>query len=66
MTVATVDLEKLLKGIPTGEWVALSSDMGRVLAHGADLQRVLADAGASGEQDPVIMRVPDPTVALIL
>ena len=66
MTVATVDLATLLKGVPRGEWVTLSSDMGRALTHGDDMQTVIDQAKALGESDPVIMRVPDPTVALIL
>jgi len=66
MTVASIDLEVLLKGVSRGEWVAISSDMIRVLAHGADMQLVIRQANALGEADPTIMRVPDPTVALIL
>lgn len=66
MTVATLDLSKVLKGVPRGKWVAISSDMERLLANGDDINVVINQAKALGENDPVVTRVPDPTVALIL
>ena len=66
MTVAAVDLPTLLKGVPEGDWVAISFDMERVVAHGHDMQKVLDEAQRLGENRPVITRVPDPSVALIL
>ena len=64
--VMPIDLSRVLEGIPRGEWVAVSSDMGRALAHGDDVQTVVKQANALGESEPVLMRVPDPAVALIL
>jgi hypothetical protein len=40
--------------------------MARVVAYGDDLQVVLDKAKSLGEAEPVVMRVPDPTVAMIL
>ena len=64
--VVAVDLSKVLEGVPRGKWVAISSDMGRALASSDDVETVIKRANALGENEPVIMRVPDPAVALIL
>jgi hypothetical protein len=66
MTTATLDFDALLVGVPMGSWVAVSTDMARVVAYGDDLQAVLDKAKSLGEGEPVVMRVPDPTVAMIL
>jgi hypothetical protein len=49
----------LLKGIPSGAWVALSSDNSIVLAVGADMRAVLREARKAGEADPIMLRVPE-------
>ncbi|HKN76306.1 MAG TPA: hypothetical protein VJW94_14100 [Candidatus Acidoferrum sp.] len=51
------DISKLLVGIPSGAWVALSKDEERVIASSAELQGVLDAAKKAGETDPVITRV---------
>ncbi len=53
------DLSTLLNGIPKGAWVALSHDEERVIAHGAELQEVLKKAKEAGQNDPVVLRVPE-------
>ncbi len=63
---AVKELPKLLADIPKGAWVALSHDDERVLAYGAELQEVLQKAKASGEKDPVVIRVPQVEGATLL
>lgn len=65
-TVRAIDLASLLKGVPRGEWAVISSDMGRLVAHGEDMEMVLDKAKELGEKNPVILRVPEPSVALFL
>jgi hypothetical protein len=54
----------LLKDIPTGEWVALSADERRVVAHGRDLAEVIRAAERAGEPQAIITGVPEPNVML--
>jgi len=49
---------ELLAEIPKGDWVALAHDETRVVAYGAELQNVVRRAKESGEDDPVVIRVP--------
>ena len=63
---ATVDLSKLLKGLPRGAWVAISSDEKRVVAYAADLNEAIEKAHALGEKNPVVIRVPETDAALFL
>lgn len=49
----------LLKNIPGGSWVALSSDNRWILALGQDMRMVLNEARKSGEHDPILLRVPN-------
>ncbi len=64
--LAVKDVSKLLLGVPKGAWVALSNDEERLLAYSADLQDAIEKAKASGENDPVVMRVPESDTALFL
>ena len=64
--VPAIDFTVLLKDVPLGAWVALSSDRTRVLKYGSDINKVLADAKATGEEDPIIMRVPECPLTLVL
>jgi hypothetical protein len=66
MATAVADLAGLLKGIPSGAWVAISESQNRVLAYGADAQAVLCEAQEKGEQHPLILRVPDQAAAMFL
>ena len=63
---AAISYIALLKGLPAGAWVAISEDASRVIAYGAELQAVIDRARAEGEQDPVILRVPEQAVTLFL
>lgn len=57
--LAAKDISKLLATVPKGAWVALSNDEGRVVAYAADLQEAIQKARAAGENDPVVIRVPE-------
>jgi hypothetical protein len=59
MATAVVDLPGLLKGIPSGAWVAISERMNSVLSYGPDAQEVLRKAKEQHEDLPLIVRVPD-------
>jgi hypothetical protein len=65
-TPATIDLSKILAGIPKGAWVALASDERTVLAFSADLQEALERAREKGEENPIIVKVPDSDASLLL
>lgn len=60
-----VRLDKLLKGIPEGQWVALSHHEERVLATGVTLDEVLKKAKkkAPGER-PIVWKVNRHTLIL--
>ena len=60
------DLSKLLATVPRWSWVALSSDEERVLAYAANLDEALQKAKQTGEKDPVVIRVPETDVAVLL
>ena len=48
-----------LNGAPLDSWVALSADESRVIAQGDTFEDVVEAAEASGESDPLIIRVPE-------
>jgi len=64
MATAVVDLAGLLKGIPSGAWVAISERQHKVMAFGIDAQTVLSIARSGGEEHPLIVRVPEQSVAM--
>ncbi len=66
MSIAVTDLSCLLKGIPSGAWVAISERNRTVVAYGADLNSVVEKAHKAGVPDPVVMRVPEQNTAFIL
>lgn len=57
MAAVAIDFSDLLKGIPPGAWVAISHY--RVVAYGADMQQVLAEARKKGVREPLMIKVPD-------
>ncbi len=57
--LAVKDVSKLLVGIPKGAWVALSKDEDKVIAYAAELQEAIKKAKELGENDPVVVRVPE-------
>lgn len=61
-----LNLGVLLKNVPKGAWVAISRDRTKVVAWGADLQDVMTRAAIAGEQQPLVMKVPDTATALML
>jgi hypothetical protein len=66
MATATVDLSDILKGVPSGAWVAISEMQHRVVAYGVDPQAVLKESRKEGEEYPLIVRVPDQNSAMFL
>ena len=66
MATAVLDLAALLKDVPRGAWVAISEDRKRLIASGSDMRLVLEEAKKSGENNPIIMRVPQAAGALLL
>jgi hypothetical protein len=66
MASIVADLAGLLKGVPSGAWVALSESQHAVLAFGADAQAVFSEAQAKGEEHPLIVRVPDQAASMFL
>lgn len=60
------DLSALLAQVPSGAWVAISQDGSRVVAFGPEMRDVIEQARQSGEDDPIITRVPQSNMALIL
>ncbi len=58
MTPAVTDFSKLLEGIPRGAWVAISQNEDCVLAYAAELKDAIHKARELGEQNPVVLRVP--------
>jgi predicted RNase H-like HicB family nuclease len=57
---------KLLANVPKGAWVALSHDEEKVIAFGPDLREVLERAKQAGENDPIVIRVPQSEAAALL
>lgn len=65
-TMPALDLTELLKGIPRGDWVAISSRQERVVAFGFELRAVLEEARQKGEGDPIVARVPESASSTLL
>jgi phosphopantetheinyl transferase (holo-ACP synthase) len=59
------DFDKLLEGVPRGAWVAISHDEDRVVAYAAELKEAISKAQEQGEQNPVIVRVPQSSGAFL-
>jgi len=66
MATAVVDLSDLLKGIPSGAWVAISEKDNSILAYGADAQEVIREAKSKGVAVPLIVRKPDQNSVMFL
>ena len=65
-TLPAVELTGLLKGIPRGAWVAISSHHEKVVAFGSDMRAVLEEAKSKGERDPLMTRIPESATALMM
>lgn len=57
MAAVAINLSDILKDIPAGAWVAL--EQYRVVAYGADMQQVLAEARRKGVPNPLIVKAPE-------
>jgi len=66
MATTIADLSDLLKGIPSGAWVAISEKQRKAVAFGVDAQAVLNEAKEKGEKLPLMVRVPDQDSAMFL
>ena len=66
MATASIDYSALLKGLPPGAWVAISKDNSKVVAYAADLKTAIEMARQRGEQDPLVLRVPEQAGMLFL
>ena len=64
MAAAAINFSEILKDIPRGAWVALWNY--RVVAYGADMQKVLDEARKKGIRQPLIVKVPDRAETLFL
>ena len=64
MAANAINLSDILKDVPPGAWVAI--EQYRVVAYGADMQQVLAEARKKGARKPLIVKVPDRPEALFL
>ena len=65
MKVKTLDLSKSLKGY-SSKWIALKPQTTKVIAVGNSLKTVINKARNSGEDSPVLTRVPKNYGAYIL
>jgi hypothetical protein len=66
MAATTIDYSSLVKGLPAGAWVAISERTNEVIAYAAEIQTVIDKAREHGENDPLVVRVPDQAVTLFL
>jgi hypothetical protein len=57
--LAVKDVSKLLVDVPKGAWVALSKDEEHLIAYAAELQDAIQKAKDAGENDPIVLRVPE-------
>jgi hypothetical protein len=57
-------LDQLLQGMPAGAWVAISERHQKALAYGTDARLVLNEARGLGESLPLMLRVPEVSLAL--
>lgn len=62
----TLEVFKQLEVIPEGEWVVLSSDYKRVVAHDRDLKTALEAATRLGEKDTVFMKNIAPGASFVI
>ncbi len=54
----SMDFTTVLKDAPTGEWIALSHGMDRIVSTSVELEEAIASAKECGEDNPVMMKMP--------
>ena len=59
ITTSMIDFARLLRDIPSGDWVALSEDGQAVVASGPDRWAVLQQAQDRGERNPIVLWITD-------
>jgi len=59
VTIPMIDFARLLRDIPSGDWVALSEDGKAVIASGPDRRAVVQEAGNRGERNPIVLWIAD-------
>ena len=57
MAAQPINLADILKDVPRGAWAAVWNF--RVVAFGADMQQVIAEARRKGIYDPLMIKVPE-------
>ena len=60
-----IDLTRVLKDAPQGEWLALSFSLDRIVAHSPDLSEAKEAAHQLGEKMPIMMKAPPPHAMII-
>lgn len=60
-----IDMTKVLKDAPIGDWLALSPAMDRILASAPKLQDALNAAKKLGEENPVMMKAPSLSLLIV-
>ena len=66
MATSAIDLSELLKGIPEGAWVAISEHEHKVIAYAAEIATVMKIAHEHGDDEPLVVRVPEQSSVLFL
>ena len=66
MATTVADLSGLLKGIPAGEWVAISEQRNKARAFGFDAQDVLNEARQKDEKLPLKVRISEQNIVMFL
>ena len=66
MAAAALDFGAILAPLPRGAWVAISREHKTVIAYGSDMDDVLAEAKLKGDEDPLVIRVPERNTTLFL
>lgn len=64
--IPAIDIEKLMEGVPRGQWVAIASTRDRRVATGGDVGEAIRNAEAQGETEPIVFRVPASNAVLVL
>jgi hypothetical protein len=64
--LAVKDISRLIAGLPKGAWLALSADEERVVAYSAELQEAIQKAKEAGENNPVVLRVPEAGASTVI